>query len=110
MIHQFSRSPELQDILGNIHKEKFQHTDEEIIMHVDNFLPSYNCEGAALGYFSIIAHICYYRSDLERALMKIAIKPLFYLGISDPENEIKWVQAYVKKKRISQKNNHPLRE
>ncbi|MEC0225810.1 hypothetical protein [Paenibacillus alba] len=105
MIHQFSRSPNLQNIIRNIHKEKPQYSDEEIILHVDNFLPSYNCEGAALGYFSIIAHICYYRSDLEKALMKIAVKPLYYLGISDPENGIKWVDAYVTSKKRFQKNN-----
>jgi hypothetical protein len=37
--------------------------------------------------------------------MKIAIKPLYYLGITDPENEIKWVQSYVKKKSLF-KNNY----
>lgn len=67
-------------------------------------MPSYNCEGAALGYFSIISHLCYYRPDLEKPLIKIAIKPLYYLGITDVENEIKWVQSYVREKSILNKN------
>lgn len=33
------------------------------------------------------SHLCYYRPDLEKPLIKIAIKPLFYLGITDVENE-----------------------
>ncbi|WP_438449467.1 hypothetical protein [Gorillibacterium sp. sgz5001074] len=105
MIIQFSRSPQLQDILKNIEKYPFKFSNEEIISQVDQFLPSYNCEGAALGYFSIISHLCYFRSDLEKPLMKIAVKPLYYLGIIDPESEILWVQSYVKKKSIIRKNN-----
>lgn len=104
MIEQFSRSSKLQNILKVIKKEPFRYSDDEIITNVDKFLPSYNCEGAALGYFSIISHLCYYRPDLEKQLMKIAIKPLYYLGITDAENEIKWVQSYINKKSIFNKN------
>jgi hypothetical protein len=104
IIHQFSRSPQLQDILKSVDKDPYKYSYEEIITTVDQFLPSQNCEGAALGYFSIISHICYFRSDLEKPLMKIAIKPLYYLGLTDPENEIKWVQSYVKKKSLFQNN------
>lgn len=104
LIDQFSRSPKLQDVLRHIEKTPFKLSGEEIITTVDQFLPSYNCEGAAIGYFSIISHICYFRSDLEKPLMRIAIRPLYYLGIVDPENEILWVKSFVKKKRIFGKN------
>ncbi|MEK3724015.1 hypothetical protein [Paenibacillus sp. FSL H8-0034] len=104
MIRQFSRSLELQNILKTIKTDPFSYSDEEIITQVDNYLPSYNCEGAARGYFSIISHICYYRSDLDKPLMKLAVKPLYYLGISDPDSQIKWVQSYVKERKIFEKN------
>ena len=78
MIGQFSTSPELQNVLKIIRKEPFRYTDDEIIIRVDKFFPSYNCEGAALGYFSIISHLCYFGPDLEKPLIKIAIKPLYY--------------------------------
>ncbi|NEW09927.1 hypothetical protein GK047_29015 [Paenibacillus sp. SYP-B3998] len=104
MIRQFSRSLKLQNILKTIKSDPFRYSDEEIITHVDKYLPSYNCEGAARGYFSIISHICYYRSDLEKQLMKLAVKPLYYLGISDPDSQIKWVQSYVKERKIFGKN------
>ncbi|NOU90565.1 hypothetical protein GC102_33240 [Paenibacillus sp. LMG 31460] len=100
MINQFSRDPELQTILKSFEKNPFQFTDEEIVSHVDGFLPSYSCDGAACGYFSIIAHICYFRPDLIRQLMKIATKPVFYYGISDPNHAIRWVQYKVKRKNI----------
>lgn len=95
MINQFSRSQKLQDILSIIETEPLKYSNEEIIQCVDKFLPSYNCEGAAIGYFSIISHLCYYRPELEIPLMKIALKPLYYLGIEDPNFAIKWVQNYV---------------
>ncbi|WP_339158315.1 hypothetical protein MKX50_02440 [Paenibacillus sp. FSL W8-0186] len=95
MINQFSKSQKLQSILSIIEAEPTFYSDEEIIQCVDKFLPSYNCQGAATGYFSIISHLCYYRPDLEIPLMKIALKPLYYLGIEDPGIAIKWVQAYV---------------
>ncbi|ADM71153.1 hypothetical protein GMA19_03348 [Paenibacillus polymyxa E681] len=98
MINQFSRSPKLRDILNVIETVPTQYSDEEIILYVDKFLPSYNCEGAAIGYFSIISHLCYYRPDLESQLIKIALKPLYYLGIEHPDSAIKWIKTYVKEK------------
>jgi hypothetical protein len=95
MIDQFSSSPKLQAILSIIEIEPLKYSSEEIIQCVDKFLPSYNCERAAKGYFSIISHLCFYRPDLEVRLMKIALKPLFYLGIEDPNFAIKWAQSYV---------------
>ncbi|WP_270168578.1 hypothetical protein [Paenibacillus sp. SYP-B4298] len=95
MIDQFFRSPKLQDILSIIETEPLKYSNQEIIQCVDKFLPSYNCEGSAKGYFCIISHLCYYRPDLEVRLMKIALKPLFYLGIEDPNLAIKWAQSYV---------------
>lgn len=37
--------------------------------------------------------------------MKVATKPLLYLGINDAENIIKWVQSYVHEKSIMKRNN-----
>ncbi|MNW48612.1 hypothetical protein D3C74_259840 [compost metagenome] len=95
MIEQFSRSEKLQDILKTIGIEPTKYSDKEIVQCVSEFLPSQNCEGAARGYFSIISHLCYYRTDLEPPLMKVALRPLYYLGIEDGSHAIKWIQFYV---------------
>ncbi|MGX1827284.1 hypothetical protein ACWIE6_03485 [Paenibacillus taichungensis] len=95
MIAQFSGSPKLQDILKIIEIEPENYSDIEIVQCVTKFLPSYNGEGAAKGYFSIISHLCYYRPDLEFPLMKVALRPLYYLGMEDPDSVIEWVQFYV---------------
>jgi len=42
---------------------------------------SYNCITAAEGYFEIIAPICPIREDVAHSLLRIAMRPLFYLGI-----------------------------
>ncbi|MBY0117979.1 hypothetical protein [Paenibacillus xylanexedens] len=95
MIEQFSRSGKLQILLKTIGTDPKKYLDEEIIQYVERFQPSQNCEGATKGYFSIISHICYYRPDLEHPLMKIALRPLYYLGVENASDAIKWVQFYV---------------
>jgi|GEM_PF-4029833 len=98
MIEQFARSKKLQDLLKVIEIEPRKYLDKEIIHCVEEFQPSQNCEGATRGYFSIISHLCYYRPDLEHQLMKIALKPLYYLGIEDTSDAVKWIQFYVSDK------------
>jgi hypothetical protein len=57
--------------------------DEELVSLVEQYIPSQGCSGAAYGYLQIVSHICYFREHLQRTLMKIAMRPIIYLGISD---------------------------
>ncbi|THF78468.1 hypothetical protein [Cohnella fermenti] len=104
MISQFASDPKLQNLLNSLFTKSDQFKDEEIISQVEGYLPSYSCDDAASGYFSIISHICYFRPDLDRRLMKIAIRPLYYYGITDPQHAISWVSGNVKRKRLIKKN------
>jgi hypothetical protein len=58
-------------------------TDEELVNFVEQYVPSQGCSGAAYGYLQIVSHICYFREHLQRTLLKIAIRPIIYLGVSD---------------------------
>jgi len=42
---------------------------------------SYNCASAAESYFEIISPICPIREDIAHSLLRIAMRPLFYLCI-----------------------------
>lgn len=75
------RKPKLQDILKIIEIGPENYSDVEIIQCVAKLLPSYNGDGAA--------------PDLEFPLMKVALRPLYYLGIENPDLAIEWVQLYV---------------
>ncbi|WP_438449468.1 hypothetical protein [Gorillibacterium sp. sgz5001074] len=64
-------------------KDLLNLTDEELISLVEQYVPSQGCSGAAYGYLQIVSHICYFREHLQSKLMKIAIRPIIYLGIND---------------------------
>ena len=51
-----------------------------------------NCESAAIDYFNLIAQLCYTRTNIMHSLMRIAIRPIFYLGITDVENVIMYIK------------------
>jgi len=95
----------LREICDSVKASPTVITDEEIISAVSHYLPSYNCEAAALSYFAIIAHICYYRSDVEKPLLKIALTPTVYLGIINAVKAIKWVQSNVTQKSFFSGSN-----
>ena len=42
---------------------------------------SYNCVSAAEDYFEVIAPICLIREDIAHSLLRMAMRPVFYLGI-----------------------------
>lgn len=49
---------------------------------------SQNCIGAAEDYFSMIAPLCLYNSSIALTLLRLAIRPLFYLGITEWKKQL----------------------
>ncbi|MCD9024959.1 hypothetical protein [Cohnella silvisoli] len=95
MINQIS-DLKLREVLNTVVTSPHQFENDEIISAVSNYTPSHSCNSAALRYVAIIAHIAFFREDLERSLLKIAVRPLYYYGISDPKAAVGWIQNNIK--------------
>ncbi|MEK8128486.1 hypothetical protein WMW72_11270 [Paenibacillus filicis] len=68
--------------------------DSDIIEVFLAWLPSYNCETAAEGYFSFLTSIADYRPQLIEPLLKKAIEPVYFLGYDSSEGIINWVTYF----------------
>ena len=97
MINQIS-DLRLRETLNNMIDAPNHKSADEIIQSVIEYKLQTSCDAAAIRYFAIIAHICYFREDLETALLKIALRPLYYYGIEGPEIVISWVKSNIKVK------------
>jgi hypothetical protein len=71
-------------------------SDEEIIEKFETWIPSYNAEGAAEGYFSFISSISFHKPQLIPILLRKAVEPLYFLGIESVEEVLKWAEIYLK--------------
>jgi hypothetical protein len=73
---------------------------EEILKEVKYFDENLrtNCSAAAEANFSLISSICYFRNDLDIELLKFALRPLYYLGIEESDDVVKWVDQFLSKK------------
>ncbi|TXK85765.1 hypothetical protein [Paenibacillus sp. N3.4] len=69
-------------------------SDAEIIEEFMNWTPSQTCEAAAQGYFSFLSSIAYYKTPIIQPLLVKAVEPLYFLGISDVEGIMGWVNHY----------------
>lgn len=84
------------DMIEKIKNNTNQLSDEEIVLNVRLFIPSYNCNAAAMGYFSIIPSISLQKPQLKEELIKIALLPLYYEGLETYEQMRKWIEWYAK--------------
>ena len=81
-------------------------SDTEIIYEVEHYMPSQSCSGAALGYLQIVTHICYFKEHLQKPLLKIAIRPIIYLGINDYKKVMKYItEDYLRRRCTHQQPN-----
>jgi hypothetical protein len=71
--------------------------DNQIIEMVENWIPSYNCEDAANG--EVIPLIISARPHLEQAFLKITIRPMYSMGISESKQVFRWVDIFLKDER-----------
>jgi hypothetical protein len=82
---------ELESIIESIRNGSCTLTDDEITIKIGQFTPSYNCEGAAIGFFKIMSLICPYRQSLIDNLLMISIRPVYYLGIDTVEGIVQFM-------------------
>ncbi|WP_409341969.1 hypothetical protein [Paenibacillus sp. MBLB4367] len=68
--------------------------DGDIIENFLAWLPSYNCETAAEGYFSFLSSIAKYKPKLVESLLKKAIEPVCFLGFERSEGIIRWATYF----------------
>jgi len=66
-------------------KQALKLSAEEIHSRVLSAKVSLNCLGAAEGYFEIVAPLCPIREDIAHSLLRIATRPIFYLGVTSYE-------------------------
>ncbi|MCL2360116.1 MAG: hypothetical protein FWC74_10275 [Candidatus Bathyarchaeota archaeon] len=59
-----------------------------------------NCEFAAADYFRLIAPLCPAKEDIAHSLLRLAMRPVFYLPIADFENLLEIIM-YINKDRPS---------
>jgi hypothetical protein len=59
-------------------------SDEDLYHNVRLSQVSSNCEFAAIDYFKIVSSLCPSKPEIAHSIMRIAIRPLFYLGICEP--------------------------
>lgn len=90
-------SEEMKTLIVSIETGGVDVIDQDVIDEVSNYIPSYNCEAAAEGYFALISSILFFRPSLEHELLKKAIEPLYFFGILDASDIMLWVENYIKK-------------
>lgn len=90
---------DIYNLLGSIKADSCEIEDNEIVKMVENWTPSYNCEAAADGFLKVIPLIISVRPNIERALLKIAIRPMFYMGITETKQVSAWVESFLKNER-----------
>ncbi|OPH49675.1 hypothetical protein BC351_36795 [Paenibacillus ferrarius] len=69
--------------------------DNRIVEMIGNWIPSYNCEAAANGFLEVVPEVILARQHLKRALLKIAIRPMFYMGISESKQVFTWINHFL---------------
>ncbi|RAV21472.1 hypothetical protein [Paenibacillus contaminans] len=92
---------DISKLLGSIKAGSCEVEDKLIIEMIGNWIPSYNCEAAADGFLEVIPIVISSRPHLERELLKIAIRPMFYMGISESKQVFEWVDIFLKNERNS---------
>ncbi|WP_163856101.1 hypothetical protein [Paenibacillus elgii] len=70
--------------------------DADLVEKFISWIPSYNCESAAEGYFSFLSSIAKYKPTLIEPLLKKAIEPVYYLGYENSEDILNWVAYFSK--------------
>ncbi|GAA4850259.1 hypothetical protein GCM10023310_30960 [Paenibacillus vulneris] len=77
--------------------------DNEIVKKFLTWLPSYNCESAAEGYFSILSSIAKYKPQIIEPLLKKAIEPIYFLGYDSSKDIIGWASHFANSSNVAYK-------
>ncbi|MCL2360115.1 MAG: hypothetical protein FWC74_10270 [Candidatus Bathyarchaeota archaeon] len=57
-----------------------------------------NCSCAAADYFRLIAPLCPVKEDIAHSLLRLAMRPIFYMDVVDTENMFAYIE-YVNRNR-----------
>ena len=71
---------------------------EELHHKVLTALVNQNCVSAAEDYFQMIAPLCPVRDDIAHSLLRIAIRPVFYMGIADVDSALDVIKGINKER------------
>lgn len=77
--------------------------DKFLYKEIARLIPSQNCEYAGILYCEIIAKIYHKRPDIVHSILRVAVRPIFYLGYSDSDTIILWLEYKLDKTKIIQK-------
>lgn len=92
---------QIDTLLDSIKDGSCDLEDNQIVALIGNWIPSYNCVGAADGFLEVIPEVILARRNLERALLKIAIRPMYYMGISESKQVFAWINHFLNNERNS---------
>lgn len=92
---------EIADLIRSIQNGTNTLNDEEVIIKVGRYIPSYNCEWAAHGFFEISSTICPIRPNLTHDLFIITLRPLYYIGIEESSLVQTWVKGLLESRAHS---------
>ncbi|CAN7726967.1 hypothetical protein [Paenibacillus sp. LjRoot56] len=92
---------QINTLLNSIKDGSCDLEDNRIVEMIGNWIPSYNCEAAADGFLEVVPEVILARQHLERALLKIVVRPMFYMGISESKQVFAWINHFLNGERNS---------
>ena len=70
-------------------------SSDAVYQKIRNVDVSLTCESAAIDYFKIIAPICMAREDVAHSLLRLAIRPIFYLGLCTADDILSNISIFI---------------
>lgn len=73
---------------------------DEVLRSVGLAIVSQNAEAAADNYFEIISKVAPYNKELEKELLAITLRPIYYMGVESSEGVKKWINYLLENSKI----------
>lgn len=54
-----------------------------------------NCENASMDLYIVISNVCYSKNTIIPSLVRIFIRPLYYLGIEKSQDVLNWIKWFL---------------
>lgn len=54
-----------------------------------------NCENASMDLYIVISNVCYSKNAIIPSLVRIFIRPLYYLGIEKSQDVLNWIKWFL---------------
>lgn len=69
------------------------------ILSYNNLLRT-NCENASMNLYVIISNVCYFKNVIIPSLVRIFIRPLYYLGLGKSQDILNWIEWFITDKIV----------